>query len=466
MMGVATDEIRVLHVDDDPDFVEMAATFLERADDRLSVRAVTTPGEALARLDDDPDAIDCVVSDHDMPESDGIELLRAVREDHPDLPFILFTGKGSEEIASKAISADVTDYLQKGPETDQYPVLANRIANAVEHYRSQAALAERNRELRSYERMINTMHESACIYDAEGRFRMVNQYLADWYGTSREALEGEMCGLIPHIRSVSEGDPYQELLDGERDELLGEVEADFPGHGRAIVEYRLTPLDVDGSIEGVVAVARDITKHRERERELGRIRDLLDETERLAGVGGWEIDAETRELAWTDHLSELLALDPGDSPSLSDVLEALRETDRARVEGAIERAFDSGKPFDVEARTAGDDHRWLQFHGEPKTADGAVTSLRGAVHDVTEYRRRERELEQARAEYEELFNGMNDAAWVIDTDTNFLAVNDAAVERTGYSREELLSMRPHDVDAGTDPAEITRLIETMPEDEI
>ncbi len=51
---------------------------------------------------------------------DGIEFLEAVREGHRDLPFILYTGKGSEEVASDAISAGVTDYLQKGSGTDQY----------------------------------------------------------------------------------------------------------------------------------------------------------------------------------------------------------------------------------------------------------------------------------------------------------------------------------------------------------
>jgi DNA-binding NtrC family response regulator len=54
-----------------------------------------------------------------MPGVDGLEFLASVREEYPDLPFILFTGKGSEEIASEAISRGVTDYLQKETGTDQ-----------------------------------------------------------------------------------------------------------------------------------------------------------------------------------------------------------------------------------------------------------------------------------------------------------------------------------------------------------
>ncbi len=61
-----------------------------------------------------------------MPGQDGIEFLESVRAIDEKLPFILFTGKGSEEVASEAISAGVTDYLQKHQGTDQYTMLANR----------------------------------------------------------------------------------------------------------------------------------------------------------------------------------------------------------------------------------------------------------------------------------------------------------------------------------------------------
>ncbi len=128
------DPIRVLHVDDEPDFAEMAATFLERADDRLTVEAASSGREGLRRLDEE--TIHCVVSDYDMPDMNGVAFLECVREQYGDLPFVLFTGKGSEEVASEAISAGVTEYLQKESGTDQYTVLANRIVNTVDGERA------------------------------------------------------------------------------------------------------------------------------------------------------------------------------------------------------------------------------------------------------------------------------------------------------------------------------------------
>ncbi|WP_324254844.1 response regulator [Halapricum desulfuricans] len=123
---------RVLHVDDKPDLLEMVSIFLEREDDRFEIVQATSASNGLDQLSEQ--AFDCVISDYDMPSCNGIEFLQEVREDSPDLPFILFTGKGIEEIASDAISAGVTDLLQKQGATDCYTVLANSVSNAIEHY--------------------------------------------------------------------------------------------------------------------------------------------------------------------------------------------------------------------------------------------------------------------------------------------------------------------------------------------
>lgn len=127
--------VRVLHVDDDADYLELTARLLERADPDLVVTSETDPETALDRLESEP--TDCVLSDYEMPGTNGLEFLELVRERHPELPFVLFTAQGSEEIASEAITAGVTDYVRKEAGTAQFAMLANRIENAVGCYRSE-----------------------------------------------------------------------------------------------------------------------------------------------------------------------------------------------------------------------------------------------------------------------------------------------------------------------------------------
>lgn len=306
------DRIRVLHVDDDPDFLELAEQFLRRADDRFEVETAANVAAAKRLLG--ASSVDCIVCDHELPDGTGLEFLGHVREAHPDLPFVLFTGRGSETIASEAISAGITDYIQKGSGTDQYEVLANRIENAVERHRSERRLDERNRELGRYERMVNSMGEAACIYDAAGRFELVNEYLAAWFGTTPANLEGRSSELIPKIRDRFDGDPYAELLSGDRDTLSGQITADFPGHGRAVVAYNLAPLHVDGEVDGVVGVARDVTDRTEREAELersrARLRALFDRSPDMINVhdlDGTIIDPNPRLCEETGYHPEELA---------------------------------------------------------------------------------------------------------------------------------------------------------------
>jgi signal transduction histidine kinase/DNA-binding NarL/FixJ family response regulator len=125
---------RVLHVEDNDFFAKVTAGVLDDDYD-IDVSRVGSAEAALERLS--TERFDCIVSDYDMPGMDGLELLDAVRETDPKIPFILLTGGGSERIASKAISAGVTDYLKKSDGREQFAVLANRIENAIARRRTE-----------------------------------------------------------------------------------------------------------------------------------------------------------------------------------------------------------------------------------------------------------------------------------------------------------------------------------------
>lgn len=178
--------IRVLLVDDQRELAETAAEYMEDHRDDLSVVIADSARAGIRALDD---SIDCIVSDYDMPGRDGLQFLRAIRDDYPDLPFILLTGKGSEAVAAEAISAGVTDYVRKQGGTEQFEVLANRIVNVVGKHHAEQEARETAERLRN-------------LFD-----RITDAFVSldeDW--------------RVTHLNSAAE-----ELFDRERGELIDEV---------------------------------------------------------------------------------------------------------------------------------------------------------------------------------------------------------------------------------------------------
>jgi PAS domain S-box-containing protein len=174
--------IRVLHVDDEEGFLDVTGSMLEREGTAFDFVAVTDAGEALSVLENE--TFDCLVSDYDMPGMDGLELLDCVRSTGQDIPFVLFTGKGSEEIASDAIAAGVTAYVPKGANRETFALLANRIRNAVESYRVRERAQEAFRALEA-------IQDGLSLVDDEGHFTYLNDAYAKLYGYERESLVGE-----------------------------------------------------------------------------------------------------------------------------------------------------------------------------------------------------------------------------------------------------------------------------------
>lgn len=214
-MNWQSNRINILHVDDEPEFADLAARLLENEDDRFSIEKTTSAEDGLEEISDC--LPDCIISDYNMPGMNGIDFLRQVRESHPQLPFILYTGRGSEEVASEAISAGVTDYLQKGHQSSLYTVLANRITNAVKRYES-----DKQRE--RWRQAVEAATDGVGIISADGQYVQLNDAYAFVFNASKADLVGT---------NWREWYPPEEVQRFE-EEILPQLRKEGKWRGRAV----------------------------------------------------------------------------------------------------------------------------------------------------------------------------------------------------------------------------------------
>ena len=138
--ALTNESIHVLHVDDEEDNLLISKRYLNKADPSLILDQSSQPEKALKKLQEEQ--FDCVVTDYVMPGMDGIELASRIRESS-DIPIILYTGRGSEEVAEKAFNIGVNDYVRKEMDPVHFKVLSERIRVAVMKHRAEMKLKAR-----------------------------------------------------------------------------------------------------------------------------------------------------------------------------------------------------------------------------------------------------------------------------------------------------------------------------------
>ena len=265
--------IRILHVDDDQALVEMAAEFLRRENDQFDCATEVAPERALERLREEP--FDCVVSDYDMPGMDGLAFLEAVRDENPELPFILFTGKGSEEIASEAIASGVTGYLQKEGNVEQYTVLANRIVNAVTQYRTERKV---ERTQQKFEKLAKHSTDVVQIVDETGEWQYISPSSDRILGYEPADLVGDIGFDYIHPEDRQEAiEQFSRAIEDPNRIYSVEFRFDYPRKDWVWLENHARNMVDDPIIGGFIVHTREITDRKRHAEELKRQNERLEE---------------------------------------------------------------------------------------------------------------------------------------------------------------------------------------------
>ena len=253
--------IRILVVDDEPDLLEVSKEFLELDQD---ISADTASSAAIALDMIELQEYDSIVSDYRMPGKDGIQLLKDIRSSGNTIPFILFTGKGREEVVIEALNAGADYYLQKGGDPrSQFAELRNMIEKAFNKHCMEMDLIEKEEK---FENIFNSTNDSILILDLDGNFLEINEIGCDWLGyTKQEMLKKNIGDIYSEEHAKQVPDRMKEVF--EKGAAQFETEWVAKSGKRIPVENRARRIKFAGRT-AVLSVARNITERKRAEEAL------------------------------------------------------------------------------------------------------------------------------------------------------------------------------------------------------
>jgi PAS domain S-box-containing protein len=472
MSSLSDGSIGVLHVDADSDFTDQTATCLERECAAFEVTMAANASDGLDRLLEAD--VDCVVSGYDLPEMDGLEFSKAVRERQPDLPFLLFTDRSSEAVASDPIGSGAIDYLRKQRGTGQYELLADWIRSSTGRDRSHRHTSARTREDRESQtdpaRRLERLHETIQRLERADTATEVAQITADSLEatlgprdivvrfvsdagdtlepvaasqrTNTHAVEPPTCptGEGPVGRAYAEREPILSDAVQETDERCDRRDAraglslPIGEHGTVTicdavgdtfddsdVQLARTLATSAGSAIDRIESVRELDKHRQIIETIPDGVYALDEELRYSVVneGMAEITGYSKAELVGSHIS--LVHDAEGVHSAKESRRKLRESDAPVTTQVTEQTYysDDGTPHPCEVR----------FRALPGN-DGFVGTA-GVVRDITE-------RAEHRRRYDALFNQTYQFTGLMDPDGTLLEANNTLLQFGGIDLEDVI----------------------------
>jgi PAS domain S-box-containing protein len=279
-MNTPNRTIHVLVVDDDPSFTELLATMLERENNRFEVHSATTVKEGFDTLESV--RIDCVVSDYGLAKTDGLTFLETIRSEYGEIPFVLLTGEGDEEVASEAISAGVTDYIRKQQGTDQYSLLASRLTDAVEKRWARKALERRKRELEQlnerFQSFVRHSPDIIVVLSDMGTVQYSSPAIEHVLGYKQDELTGQRMIEYVHPGDRAQIEDAFDRLENAASETRESFECRIRAANGTWTWIESVASNRTGSAGGGYLVsARKIEDRKARERELEAKTERLEE---------------------------------------------------------------------------------------------------------------------------------------------------------------------------------------------
>jgi PAS domain S-box-containing protein len=378
--------ISVLYVDDEPALLDVGKLFLERQGE-ISVDTADSASHALAILKEKK--YDAIVSDYQMPGMDGIGFLKELRHRNDFTPFIIFTGRGREEVVIEALNCGADFYLQKGGEPDpQFTELAHKIVQAVKRRRAETGLKESEARMRS---LFAAMSDVILVMNGEGRYIEIPPTNPELLGRPVDELIGK---TLHEVLPKESADFFLEnirlVLSTRKNVKIGYSR--MHGKNEVWFDAEISPL----SLDTVMIVARDITRYHQTRNALEESETNYRELVELLPQPLFEVDEAMKITFVNEKAYTLFGYTREDIQKGLYVMEVVAPQDRERIAREIGEVAGGVKPKGSEFTGLKKDGTTIPMMVVPSTIirKNRFVGMRGILIDLTDIKTSEKALQQ------------------------------------------------------------------------
>lgn len=433
-MADSNTNIRVLHVDGDVDFLKASKRILSTTGN-FSVETATSVDEALKKMGNRD--FDVVLSDYEMPDKNGLDLFKTLKQNGSQVPFILFTGKGQKDIAVHALNLGIARYIDKqGDPQTVYTELAVCIRNLYEKALAEKLLLESEER---FERMVTNSKDLIMLTESGGIILYLSPVCKQMLGYEPEELVGKKPELI-----------HPDDLARVRQTIYTTLSRDASGN----LEYRIitkqgevrwvdhsfSRLLENGNVKQVVSTIRDVTESKNAELRLRESEEHFRLAVQNSPIMMATLDCSLRYTWVYNHQIK----DKPDSAFLGKSFGTICNIqDCDAICNAMLNLMKTGGSLRREVvLNLETGSLYFDTYFEPSYNDkNEVTGVHFAAYDITEHKLIEAKLKESEASCRFIAENAQDVLTVTKVNGMFAYVSPSAKAIFDYSPEELVGKK-------------------------
>lgn len=309
---------------------------------------------------------------------------------------------------------------------------------------------EERRKLESSERRFRNFFENAIglmsMHDLNGKILAVNEKGREILDFSKEEVANLSLQQLVSPQNLENLNHYLQRIIEKGEDTGTMILRTKTGKDIYWMYNNMLETDENGK-QYVVSTALNMTDRIQLERDLIYTQKILEQTNKVASVGGWEVNLKTNKIFWSDSTKKIHRVPENYTPDLDSAIAFFEEKSKPRIEQLFARAVQEGIPYDEELRLKRHDGSliWVRVKGVPEFEEGVCVRVFGIIQDIDKTKKTYLELETKEAMLRSFVDYVPAAVAMLDNNLNYISVSKRWLQEFHDNRSDIIGQNLYEV---------------------